>query len=414
MRCMVEVLSVFLLIAGILIFGFLGDLIFQRYNIPDILFLILLGMVLQRYVTGSAEHELIVQFAPLFTTFALVFLIYDGAFNINLESFAKGIGPSMLVTLLNFITSVFVVTLVARAFALVAGIAGFGWSQALLMGFILGGVSSAFVIPVIKKIALSKDTYSILTLESAMTDVFCIVSSLTMMEIIQLSTFNLAVVAGKITTLFAVAGFMGILAGMLWIFLTKVFFRENKSYMITLAYLLLLYVVTELLGGNGAIAALFFGLVLKNSRQLMRIGAAIMGSRQEHKALIVTSQMEQFFYSQISFLLKTFFFVFIGLQFNFHSTKTLVFGLLVALAVGASRQVTFLLTKKRKELDQKISASIFARGLAAAAIAQFAIDRNLFNAGIMLDMTYAAIIFTILFSSLRIFQVLRAHQQPVQ
>ncbi|OIO66763.1 hypothetical protein AUJ68_00295 [Candidatus Woesearchaeota archaeon CG1_02_57_44] len=124
--------------------------------------------------------------------------------------------------------------------------------------------------------------------------------------------------------------------------------------------------------------------------------------------------MEQFFYSQISFLLKTFFFVFIGLQFNFHSTKTLVFGLLVALAVGASRQVTFLLTKKRKELDQKISASIFARGLAAAAIAQFAIDRNLFNAGIMLDMTYAAIIFTILFSSLRIFQVLRAHQQPVQ
>src|SRR3989338_2487086 len=97
--------------------------------------------------------------APFFTTFALLFLLFDGAFNIDLISFVKGLGRGMLITLYNFFISSIAIALISMLF-------GFDLLHSLLIGFILGGVSSAFVIPIIQNLRIKKETYSILTLES--------------------------------------------------------------------------------------------------------------------------------------------------------------------------------------------------------------------------------------------------------
>ena len=47
----------------------------------------------------------------------------------------------------------------------------FSFSISILTGFALGGVSSAFVIPVLKGMGIKSKIYSLLTLESALTDV---------------------------------------------------------------------------------------------------------------------------------------------------------------------------------------------------------------------------------------------------
>ena len=43
---------------------------------------------------------------------------------------------------------------------------------------------------------------------------------------------------------------------------------EELNYIITIAYLILVYLAAEYFGGNGPIAALFLGLILNNSKQL--------------------------------------------------------------------------------------------------------------------------------------------------
>ena len=415
---MVEVILVLLGISFILFFGFLAEFAFKKTGIPDILFLILLGLFLGPNVLGYINPAQLAQLAPVFTTFALLFLLYDGAFSIDLASFAKGFFDSIKLTMLNFFTSVFIVAAIMLAF-------GFTPAIALLAGFILVGTSSAFVIPVIKQLKIKSETYSILALESAITDVLCIVFSLTMIELISLNVFNAQAVVSQIVSLFAIAGLVGIAAGVLWIFLVFRVFKEHKSYMITIAYLLLVFVLTEFLNGNGAIAALFFGLVLRNSEQLTSMFAGLVGKKyavsykkveaesevsvkktiSQGYGISVTSKEEQFFYSQISFILKVFFFVYIGILLNFADQQAVLIGLIIALAIYLSRKASRLASKGMPKFDARISEAIFARGLAAAAIAQILVFSNIQYASRIENIVYAAIIFSIIASSIAVFAV---------
>ena len=62
--------------------------------------------------------------------------------------------------------------------------------------------------------------------------------------------------------------------------------------------------------------------------------------------------------------------------------------------------------------DKKIMNSIFARGLAAAVLAQLAIQHNLQNAELIAKITFSVIMFTIIFSSVRIFLVNKEYASP--
>ncbi len=433
---MVEVILVLLGISFILFFGFFAEFAFKKIHIPDILFLIILGFALGPYGLNYIQPERVAEFAPVFTTFALLFLLYDGAFNIDLASFARGVTKSLGITFFNFFVSVIVVSGIMYLFT-------YNVFTSLLTGTILGGISSAFVIPLIKQLHVKGETYSILTLESAITDVLCIVSALTVMEIMKLNVFNFQIMVSKIAALFAVAGFIGIIAGIFWIIIVIHIFREHKSYMITIAYLILVYVVAEFLNGNGAIAALFLGLVLRNSKQLTAIFAGVVNKHEAHKenkaqykaykgqgekkiagshlqghaikptnenyGIAVTSPMEEFFYSQISFFLKTFFFVYIGILFNIDDTWALLIGAILSLAIMFSRSFSGIVTKAFNEFDRKLMKSIFARGLAAAAIAQIVLFNNIENALLITNTTYSVITFTIILSSIKIFFIKKNH-----
>src|SRR3989338_5291415 len=386
---MAEVLSIFLAISVVIFFGFIAEFLFKRLRIPDVLFLIVFGLILGPYSLGLVFPESLEPVAPAFTTFALLFLLFDGAFTMDLRSFAKGLGRGVLIAVYNFGVSAAAITGVGMLF-------GFGALYSLLLGVILGGISSAFVIPIIQNLKIKKETYSILTLESAITDVLCIVFAITVMQIITLHTFSLEFVASTLASLFAVAGFFGVIAGTFWIVIISKVFKKNKSYMLTIAYLLLLYTVTEYLNGNGAIATLFFGLVLRNSKKLT---ALIKGEN----AISVTSPTEQLFYSQISFFLKTFFFVYIGILLDFSNLKALIIGAIIAIAIMLLRNTTSFIAKNFMPYDKKIMNSIFARGLAAAVLAQLAIQNNIQNAELIAKITFSVIMFTIILSSARIF-----------
>ncbi len=390
-----DFLTASLMVSVIIFFGFFAEFLFYKFKIPDVLLLIIFGFLLGPYVFRYIAPNSLEFIAPFFTTFALLFLLFDGAFNMDLVSFFKGLGKGLFVTIYNFVLSSLAITIILILFR-------FDWVYALLVGFILGGISSAFVIPVIKKLNITKETYSILTLESAITDVLCIVFALTMIEIIKLNALSFNLIVSNLAALFAVAAFFGVIAGILWIVLISKVLKKNKFYMLTIAYLLLIFTVTEYLHGNGAIATLFFGLVLRNSKKLTSL-------LKGENSISVTSPTEQLFYSQISFFLKTFFFVYIGILLDFSNLKALVIGGIIAIAVMLLRNTDSILTKNFLPYDRKIINSIFARGLAAAVLAQLAIQHNLPNADLIVKITIAVIMFTVILSSAKILSSSRRH-----
>ncbi len=401
---------ILLAISLILFFGFFSEFTFRKIGIPDVLFLIILGFVMGPHVLDFVTPASLASIAPIFTTFTLLFLLFDGAFNINLTSLIKEFSSSFLLTVFNFFVSSVIITIIMYLFK-------FPLSVSLVTGFALGGVSSAFVIPVLKQMKIKPRIYSLLTLESALTDVFCIVFALTVLEFMRIGgNFGFQKTLSQLVSLFAVGAIVGIVAGIIWTILVIKVFKEH-NYMITIAYIILIYVLAQFLQGNGAIATLFFGLMLNNSKQLTSITAGLVKRvpKRKRKDIIkgglgvaATTHSEEYFYHQVSFLLKTFFFVYIGVLIDLSDTRALLIGGIIAVVLLFARRASWVLTKKDAPGDRKLIDSIFARGLAAAAIAQIAVVQEIVFADTVAKIVYVVITGTIILSSLNVFVVKRS------
>src|SRR3989304_4201415 len=98
---MVDVTLILLGLSLILLFGFLAEFIFKKLNIPDVLFLIVLGFALGPYGLAYVQPADVAAIAPVFTTFTLLFILFDGAFSISLSSLVKEFAPGFLLTIFN-------------------------------------------------------------------------------------------------------------------------------------------------------------------------------------------------------------------------------------------------------------------------------------------------------------------------
>ena len=391
----------------IAIFGFLSEALFRRTNIPDVLFLIILGFIIGPNGFGYTSPEDLASVAPVCTTFTLLILIFDGAFNINLSSLIREFSSSLILTIYNFVISTIVV---GGIFYYIHQyhLDGTTMMAAMVIGFSLAGVSSSFVIPILSQIRVGGKLFSRLALESALTDVFCIVATLSVIEVYTTGIFGVQKTLTYLIELFAIAGFIGVLGGIIWIVI-RVF--EEQNYIITIAYLILIYLATEYFGGNGPIAALFLGLILNNSKQLSSIKEGILSRSvaEKQKAIQgdlgveVTSATEKRYYNLISFFLKALFFIYVGILLDITDQTALVVGSILSVLIMITRMGSMPLTKGMQKDQRQLVNAVFARGLAAAVLIQAVIQAGMPGAEYMARVVYVVIIGTIILSSMRVY-----------
>jgi len=125
----------------------------------------------------------------------------------------------------------------------------------------------------------------------------------------------------------------------------------------------LLFVGTELLGSNGAIAVLMFGITLGNARGITRL------LRSGEMTLDRTFKK---FHAEISFFIRAFFFFYLGTVLTAEIFDMLFFSLVV---LGAIILARFLTTKVATVGDRKMKSAggliwmMMPRGLASAVLA---------------------------------------------
>ncbi len=399
--------SALLAISLIAIFGFISEALFRRTNIPDVIFLIIFGFLIGPNGFGFTSPQELSNIAPVCTTFTLLILIFDGAFNINLASLIREFSSSLLLTVYNFVISTIVVGGVFY-YIHTFHFDGTSYIASLLIGFSLAGVSSSFVIPILSQIRVGGKLFSRLALESALTDVFCIVATLSVIEVYITGIFGVQKTLTYLIELFAIAGFIGVLGGVIWIVI-KVF--EEQNYIITIAYLILVYLAAEYFGGNGPIAALFLGLILNNSKQLSSIKEGILSRSVSEKqkaiqgelGVEVTSANEKRYYNLTSFFLKSMFFIYIGILFDITDKTALAVGSILSVLIMVTRMGSLFLTKGMAKQQRKLVNAVFARGLAAAVLIQAVVQANIPNAEYLSRVVYVVIIGTIILSSLKVF-----------
>ncbi|MFA5746212.1 MAG: cation:proton antiporter [archaeon] len=359
-------------IAGIFLLGFLGNVFFRKTKISDVFILIFIGLFLGPIfqVVPQATILQLREYSPIFAAIALIVLIFDGGLYLNFYRVITEIKNAFLFTML-----VFVLTSVLSG-VLLHFVFGFEWIYGLLLGVIIGGTSSEIIIPLVTKSSATDQTKTIMTLESAITDVLCVVATVTIVGIIITQVANTKLIIQGVFSAFAIAAVVGLIGGIIW---SKIL-RDSEdvkgfSYFLTLSFLFLLYAATEFLSGNGAFCVLVFGLVLGNASDIFK-----------------TFKMKDFtleknihhFQTEISLVIKTFFFIYLGviIEFKYITFEVILITLaLVALIIILRILITKLLFFKNFEKkDKALIVSLHTRGLAAAVLATYPISMGINNA----------------------------------
>lgn len=368
---MVAPIIFLLFIAGIFLLGFFGNLFFKKTKVSDIFILILVGLLLGPVfnVIPLEIIELLRSFAPIFAAVALIILLFDGGLYLNFYKVITEIKNAFLYTVLVFTFG----TIISAT--LLHFIFGFEWLFGILAGAIIGGTSSAIIIPLINKSSATDKTKTIMTLESAITDIFCVVATIAIVGVITSQSINPNIIIKEIFSAFAIATVIGLIGGFIWIKLLRDT-EEVKtfSYLLTLSFLFVLYATTEFLGGNGAFCALVFGLVLGNASDILKTF--------KMKEFTLETNMTHF-QTEISLLIKTFFFVYLGIIIDIKiiTLETILITLaLVAIILILRALITKLLFSKALEKkDQDLIVALHARGLAAAVLATYPLSVGINN-----------------------------------
>ena len=359
---MLDPVTLALALAGsIIVVGFLGNYFFERTGFPDMIFLIVLGMLVGP-IAKLVDTGFIMPLAPYFAALALVFILFDGGMAMNIYRVFTESPRATVLAVVGFGLSVAATTLFS-AFLLIPDKP---ITYSMLLGTILGGSSSIIVISLASRIGVSEKCSTILSLESALTDILCIVFTLTIIEITIGGAVEPLAIGQAIASKFAIGIVLGVIFGLLWLSTLKRIARAPYAYILTLAVVLLAYAISETLGGSGSLCCLLFGIVLGNEKEIYRM------LRMEKPTETVIDAGLKRFESEVAFLLRTFFFVYIGLISTIGDVRIALLGVILSLILllvrfGAVR----IATARCSELieERPIMSVILTRGLAAAVLA---------------------------------------------
>ena len=371
---------VILLAAGVVIFlGVAGEAFFKKTGIPDVAFLMILGVIIGP-VFGIIQPEAVIQVVPYFAALALIIIMFDGGLNLDIKHVIKTAHFSVTLAILGFILSVIIITLAAH-YAL-----GWLWLESILLASIVGGSSSAIVFGLVRNIKISEETKSMLSFESALTDILATIVAFILFEAVLIGHLDLQILQATLGKAIVVGLVLGFGVGIPWMYVSTKLGNAQHAYMLTLGILFVLFFLANSFGESGALTALVFGLMIGNKSHLSRI----------LKFKLPRIEMDDPTHNQLTFLVRSFFFVFVGLMASFGQVEYIVFGILITIVVYVGR--VFLgkitLTKRFSKLDRAVTNSMIPRGLAAAVLATYPITLGLPNAE-----AYPQIIFFIILSS---------------
>jgi cell volume regulation protein A len=389
--------AILIIIIGLFIFwGHYLANIFERKGIPDVVGLMLIGILIGpvfHWVDPSGFGD----FGPLFTNLVLIFILFESGTDLRIGEVKASARESAGITVLGFFTTWIVITLSCMYLFDLSVLAS------LFVGAALGGTSSAVVVGLVRKASIRPRTSTTLIMESVETDVFTLAIPITILSLMLTGEFNINQALSHLISSLVIALVIGIGGGFLWSFILNRFPTLKNTKFITPAFLFILYGITEYLNFSGPLTALSFGIAIGNLQYLEPRFLERIVPNQE----ILLSTAERNFFSELVFLLRTFFFVFIGLSIKIDRIDWLLLGALVVVFVGIVRLiiVPIVIPKSAPVLDKAIISSMIPKGLGAAVVATLPFQQGIAEGAVIQAICFSVILFSTLYTVLTFFLI---------
>lgn len=380
-----------------IIITFLGVLLFaslifsyltKRYYIPDVLLLFLIGLILGP-ITGLISSQDIGHFGQLFALITLSIILFEAGLRIKIKSLWASLGSALWLIFLNLAATIFLVALIGVFFFNLP----LAWGVAI--GTILGSTSAAVIIPLVQSLGLKRETTSLLKIEAILNNIVVIVLVMAAMEAIELGAFSLMSLFKDLILIFSLSILWGFLWGWIWPWMLLRLRGIQNTLFVTPALILIIFGAAEWLGANGAIAVFIFGITLGN---LSENGFSILRFVAKDKPFYL-AQKEKTLFSSLAFLLKTYFFIFIGISINLSKPLYILWAGFIALALLGLRWVilSVFFDWHLPKMDRFIIKIMYPKGLTESALLV------LIGSTFLNQIAYPVIMFTIIYTSILVF-----------
>jgi len=385
-------MSTTILIIGLMVFfAHFLSLQFSRTNIPDVLVLMLIGIVIGPLM-GLVTPDDFGKLGSLIATIALVVILFESGTSLDLNVLGKSLATTGMLAISCFILTFFVVAAVAY-FTL-----GLAVLPAFLLGMTVGGTSAAVVIPMVNALKLGEKASTVLVLESALTDVLSIVGVFALLQIYTSGGVDPGNLIGSVLSALIFAAAIGFLGGIGWLLVLGKVRNFPNTISSTLAYVFILYGITEELGFSGAIAALALGITLTNFEKF-----GLHHIQHLDRKIEPLSESDITFFQEAVFLLKTYFFVYLGISIHFGAIQLALTALGMILLVYALRVLLTRQVFRSAEFtprDASITAIMAPKGLAAAVLASLPLEFGVIGGETIRDVTYMVVLISITLTAL--------------
>jgi cell volume regulation protein A len=372
-----DIASFFALLGGLLVLAFVANRLVHFTRVPDVIILMATGVLIGP-VLHWVNPDIFRGVTHGFGSLALILILFEGGLELKLREILKHFGSGFFLSLFSYALSVAAVAEVCR-FAL-----HFSWLNALLIGAVLGCISSSIVLPVLQQVHLRREVKVTLVVEASFGDAFAVLAVTTLLDITSGGNAAPKAIAWALGSSLILAVAAGILAGMLWSYLLPVLSEQRFWHVLTFAAVLLVYSGVHFLKGNELVAVLMFGLTLSNIQAVRKLlhfdetsGSDWFNEMPIHdeKSRSPDHHHDQMltFHGELAFLLRTFFFVLLGALVDYADLRnSIVLASLCFAAVLGARVVVVetgrLAWRSFSALERELMVWFVPRGLITAVL----------------------------------------------
>ncbi|HUR62782.1 MAG TPA: cation:proton antiporter [Candidatus Thermoplasmatota archaeon] len=318
---MVDVAPVFLGLAALTLAGFGAGRVFERTRFPDVPLLLALGLLVgpvNRWAAargwGSTDlasalaPQRLHDWAPFIAGLALVVLLFDSGMQLDFQAFRRSLGHAVMHTFPIFLLTVLAVTCVAHV------LLGMPWLVAAALAIAFVNVDQAVSAGTLKGLRVGEDLRAIYFVEMALYDLLTIPILVALIKVAGGidAGFPMGEVLRDFAAMLSVSFAIGLVGGIFWLYALRRLHHHPNSYMLTFAMTLGVYGLSQVLGGSGALSILLFGLLIGNREALLRRFGHVRAVDAEHEKV-------QSFHDEITFFVRTLFFLFLGISFRLGS-----------------------------------------------------------------------------------------------
>lgn len=400
-------MEIALIFIGVLIFfSLIFNALFEKTRVPNVLLLLLIGLVIGPVFNLVSPTDL-GRLGKIFTSITLIVILYESGTRLHFRDIGEAIGTSSLLTVFNFFVPV----------AVGIGIGYFGLGLDILpsafMGACVGSISTPIVLPMLKQLRLGKKAENVIFLECTLSDIFCLMGALALLDAMESGSFSIFQTLRHMFTSSLLAIVFGIVVGYLWMGVRRTLLNKLKNNLSTsFAVAFIIYGFCEYIGINGGMAVLSFGFVFGNIDELLSMLKKRIPEKKHSKLneSVLLTQDEQNFYSEIVFIFKTFFFVYIGMSIKLSESSHILMGIvfIVLMFIVRVPSITLFCRKGYSPRDRRIMSILNPKGLVSAVLAslplQVAITEQEIRTGeIIQNIIYGSVMFSIIIFSLLIF-----------